>query len=121
MSVYEGLYEGYTLTYEASGTITEDEAGKPVESGGPKTVRAWLEPTRAPQVAAMVGADSSSVAVEGGLLGVTEFPPELTTGSVVTVTVRGREQKLTLFISPPPPFALVEELTGPLFWGRLSG
>lgn len=121
MSVYEGLYTEYLLAYSAPGTVTEDDAGRPVESAQPETVRAWFEPTRSPEVVRMVGADGSAVVVEGGLLGVEAFPDGLVTGSEVGVHMGGRQYRLELILRPPSAFALVDELEGPRFYGRLHG
>jgi hypothetical protein len=120
VSVYDGTYRSHTLTRQVTGGSIDPVTDLWVE-GAPvtETFRVWFEASASPAVVAQVGADTSSVAVKGGLLEPTVPPVTARSGAEYDLTVDGRPQKLTVVWQPPSSVPEEDEIEGRFFVGRL--
>lgn len=112
-TAYASVYETYVLSYNVpTGTITTDAAGNETQAPGTRTVEAYLETPRAPNVQAQIGADTVRVDYEGALTEPPNPPADFVTGTVVSFVIDGRTVTGRVRVFAPDPIPEIDLAEG---------
>ena len=112
-TAYASVYQTYVLSYNVpTGTVTTDAAGNETQVSAARTVEAYLETPRAPNVQAQIGADTVRVDYEGALTDPPNPPADFVTGTIVTFLMDGRTVTGRVRVFAPDPIPQIDLVEG---------